>query len=61
MSYSVGKEDDNTVLHVGSRLEGVCSSLTMNDDATVQLIRLLAATLTEYKVEIFKDIRISED
>jgi hypothetical protein len=61
MSYSVGKDDKDTVLHVGSRLEGMCSTLTMSEGAVVQLIKLLAATLTEYKVEVYQDIQIAED
>jgi hypothetical protein len=61
MSYSVGKNEEGTVLIVGSPSDGgFTSTLTMGEDATVQLIKLLAATLTEHKVEIFQDIRIEE-
>ena len=60
MSYSVGKDDEGTYLIVGSRNGGMSSTLTMGEAAVVQLIKLLAATLDEYKVEIFQDIRIEE-
>lgn len=54
MSYSVGKEDDETFLTIGSRSEGMSSTLTMNEVAVAQLIRLLAATLNEYEISIVK-------
>jgi hypothetical protein len=60
MSYSVGKTEEGTILIVGKMGEGMTSTLTMGENAVVQLIKLLAATLTEYKVEIFQDIRIDE-
>jgi hypothetical protein len=60
MSYSVGKDGNDTVLTVGKMGEGMTSTLTMGENAVVQLIKLLAATLTDYKVEIFQDIRIEE-
>lgn len=61
MSYSVGKKDGDTVLIVGAPGDGgFTSTLSMDEGATIQLIKLLAATLTDYKVEIFQDIRIDE-
>ena len=48
--YSVGiTEDGRTVLTLGD--EGYTSKLTMNYDGVIQLIRLLEATLPEYKEE----------
>jgi hypothetical protein len=46
--YSVGINDDgNTVLTLGD--QGYTSKLTMNAGAVIQMIRLLEATLPEYK------------
>jgi hypothetical protein len=62
MSYSVGKKDNDTVLIVGSPGDGgYTSTMTMSEGSVVQLIKLLAATLDEHNVEIFKDIRIPEN
>jgi hypothetical protein len=48
--YSVGINDEgNTVLTLGD--QGYTSKLTMNYDGVIQLIRLLEATLPEYKEE----------
>jgi hypothetical protein len=48
--YSVGiTEDGRTVLTLGD--EGYTSKLTMTYDGVIQLIRLLEATLPEYKEE----------
>lgn len=54
MSYSVGKDDEGVVLIVGKRGEGMTSTLTMNESAVVQLIKLLAATLDDHTVTIEK-------
>jgi hypothetical protein len=62
MSYSVGKKDNDTVLIVGSPGDGgYTSTLTMSEGAVIQLIKLLAATVEEHKVEIYQDIRIPEN
>ena len=48
--YSVGiTEDGRTVLTLGE--QGYTSKLTMNYEGVIQLIRLLEATLPEYKEE----------
>jgi hypothetical protein len=48
--YSVGiNEEGKTVLTLGE--QGYTSKLTMNYDGVIQLIRLLEATLPEYKEE----------
>jgi hypothetical protein len=48
--YSVGKTEDNQiVLRIGTDM---VSTLTMTEYATVQLIRLLGATLEEYEVKV---------
>lgn len=52
MSYSVGKDEEGTFLTIGKRGEGMSSTLTMGEHAVVQLIRLLAATLDEFDVDI---------
>ncbi len=52
MSYSVGKDDEGTFLTIGNRSEGMSSTLTMNEVAVIQMIRLLAATLDEFDVDI---------
>ncbi len=52
MSYSVGKDDEGTFLTIGNRSSGMSSTLTMGEHAVVQLIRLLAATLDEFDVDI---------
>lgn len=52
MTYSVGVSEQGTTLTVGSRGEGMTSTLTMNEDAAVQLIRLLAATLYRHDILI---------
>jgi hypothetical protein len=61
MSYSVGKKDDETVLIVGvPGGGGYTSTMTMGEGATVQLIKLLAATLDNYGCEIYPHININE-
>jgi len=46
--YSVGINDEgNTVLTLGD--QGYTSKLTMNHAGVIQMIRLLEATLPEYK------------
>ncbi len=52
MSYSVGKNENDTVLIVGKIGEGMTSTLTMSEGAVVQLIKLLAATLDDHVVMI---------
>lgn len=53
MSYSVGKDDEGVVLIVGSPGDGgFTSTLTMNESAVVQMIKLLAATLDDHVVMI---------
>ena len=48
--YSVGINDEgNTVLTLGDK--GYTSTLTMNYKGVIQMIRLLEATLPEYKEE----------
>lgn len=48
--YSIGiNEEGNTVLILGE--QGYTSKLTMNDAGVIQMIRLLEATLPEYKEE----------
>jgi len=48
--YSVGiNEDGNTVLTLGD--QGYTSKLTMTYAGVIQMIRLLEATLPEYKEE----------
>ena len=50
MSYSVGKTDDgSTVLTMGTDFK---STLTMNEVAVLQMIKLLAATLNSFTVDI---------
>ena len=50
MSYSVGKNDDgSTVLTMGTDFK---STLTMNQVAVLQMIKLLAATLNSFTVDI---------
>jgi hypothetical protein len=47
--YTVGlDEEGNTILKVGTDFT---TTLTMNEHAVIQLIRLLEATLPEYKEE----------
>ena len=63
MSYSVGKNEGGTetVLVVGSPGSGgFTSTLTMSEDAVVQLIRLLAATLEDHGVEVYKHLNIGD-
>lgn len=50
MSYSVGKENNVTILSMGSRSDGITSTLSMNEVAVVQMIKLLAATLENFEV-----------
>ncbi len=52
MSYSVGKNENDTVLIVGKMGEGMTSTLTMSEGAVVQLIKLLSATLDDHVVMI---------
>lgn len=48
--YSVGRDDDgSTVLTIGDHVK---TTLTMSENATLQLIRLLAATLENNVVAI---------
>ena len=48
--YTVGKDEEgSTVLKVGTDF---VSTLTMEENAVIQLIRLLAATLDNYTVSI---------
>jgi hypothetical protein len=55
MSYSVGKDEEGVVLIVGSPGDGgFTSTLTMNEGAVVQMIKLLAATLDDHTVTIEK-------
>ena len=50
MSYSVGKTDDgSTFLTMGTDFK---STLTMNEVAVLQMIKLLAATLNSFTVDI---------
>lgn len=63
MSYSVGKNGNETVLIVGSPSDGgYTSTLTMSEGAVVQLVKLLAATLEQHSVDIcpYSDIEIDE-
>jgi hypothetical protein len=57
--YTVGKTDDgSTVLRVG---DSFTTTLTMEEDAVVSLIKLLAATLDNYTVDIQSSVQLSED
>jgi hypothetical protein len=57
--YSVGKTQDNQiVLKIGTDM---VSTLTMTEYATVQLIRLLGATLEEYTVKVTTPTQVNED
>lgn len=51
MSYTVGVNDDGIILKVGPE-DGVITTMTMSEGAVVQMIKLLAATLTTVKVDI---------
>lgn len=51
MSYTVGVNDDGIILKVGPE-GGVITTMTMSEGAVVQMIKLLAATLTTVKVDI---------
>lgn len=58
MSYSVGRENKETTLTIA---DGVTSAvLTLNEKATVQLIKLLAATLENYHCDVWPHININE-
>ncbi len=52
MSYSVGKEDSTTVLTIGSKDDGISTTLTMDEVAVIQLVKLLAATLQNFTIDI---------
>jgi len=55
--YTVGKTDDgSTVLRVGDSF-----TITMEEDAVVSLIKLLAATLDNHTVDIQSPVQLSED
>jgi hypothetical protein len=55
--YTVGKTDDgSTVLRVGDSF-----TITMEEDAVVSLIKLLAATLDNHTVDIQSSMQLSED
>jgi hypothetical protein len=57
--YTVGKTDDgSTVLRVG---DSFTTTLTMEEDAVVSLIKLLAATLDNHTVDIQSPVQLSED
>lgn len=52
MSYTVGvAENGDTVLKVGPD-GGMITTMTMNEGAVVQMIKLLAATLSTVSVDI---------
>jgi hypothetical protein len=55
MSYTVGRNDEGTILVVG---EDATITLTMNELTVVQLIKLLAATLDNYGIEMYPHIVI---
>lgn len=51
MGYSVGVNDEgSTVLKMGDT--GMITTMTMNEVAVIQMIRLLAATLDSFDVDI---------
>jgi hypothetical protein len=52
MSYSVGREKAGTVLTIGSKDDGISTTLTMDEVAVIQLVRLLAATLENFTIDI---------
>ena len=50
MNYTVGKADNGeTLLTIGKEFH---TTLGMNEAATVQMIRLLAATLEHFNIEV---------
>ena len=51
VDYSVGTSDGNIVLCIHGEISS--STLSMSEPAVIKLIRLLAASLDDYRVDIY--------